>query len=78
MDIPILDRGFGVHPSGGNLGKFQQQRGRLKRTACGKSGAKFYYFWDRKVHGFDTHFEAIRKRFREVKLYVKKKRQQKN
>lgn len=73
MDIPMLDRGFGIHPSGGNLGKLQQQRGRLKRTACGKSDAKFYYFWDKKVHGFEEHLKAIQKRFRKVKVYVKRK-----
>jgi len=73
LDIPILDRGFGVHPSAANPARLQQQRGRLKRTAEGKHDAKFYYFWDRKVHGFEEHLQTIRSKFRKVKVYAKRK-----
>jgi len=72
FDLPELDRGFIINPSANNEGKLKQQAGRIKRIAKGKKSAKVYYFWDKKVHGFQAHLRKIQKLFPKTKVYVKR------
>lgn len=69
FDLPELDRGFIINPSATNEAKLQQQTGRIKRIAEGKDSAKCYYFWDKKVYGFDSHLDKIKKLFPKLEIY---------
>lgn len=75
FDLPELDRGFIISPSASNSSKLQQQSGRVKRIAEGKKSAKVYYFWDKKIHGFNRHLNNIQKVFKKAKIYVERQRE---
>ncbi len=50
-DLPAVTRGVAVTPIHTNQQFWKQVRGRLCRTAEGKSDAQMIYLWDRKVYG---------------------------
>lgn len=64
LDIPRLSRGFGCTPTAGNPSRLIQQIGRFKRKFEGKTNAKYFYFWDRKVSGLKHHCREV---FRAIK-----------
>lgn len=59
IDIPQVAVGVAVTPIGSNEQAFGQVSGRLCRTSTGKSGARLYVLWDRKV--FPTHLANMRR-----------------
>lgn len=50
IDIPRIGVAVGVTPIAGNQQFFGQVRGRVCRTAKGKTGARLYVLWDRNVY----------------------------
>jgi len=73
FDLPILDRGFIINPSANNEARIQQQVGRLKRKAEGKTSARCYYFWDRNIRNFTNHLTKLKRKFKGLKFYVERK-----
>ena len=51
LDMPTVAVGVCMTPIASNRQFFGQVRGRLCRTAVGKTKARLYYLWDRKVFG---------------------------
>lgn len=58
IDLPGVSVGVCCTPIASNKQVFNQVRGRFCRTAAGKTTARLYYLWDRKVFGLQ-HLQNI-------------------
>ena len=70
LDAPILDRGFGTTPTALHPSRLIQQVGRIERISNNKQDAKYYYFWDKWIGGFEEHPRAIMKKFNNVSIIL--------
>ena len=60
LDIPTLGVAIAATPLATNRQQFGQVRGRVCRTAEGKTEAKLYYLWDQNVYGVSHIKNLIR------------------
>lgn len=66
-DIPSLERCFVLGPLAGNRQLFNQMKGRIGRTAPGKTQAYLYYFWDERC--YPRHMSQLMKAKNDIELY---------